>query len=245
MDRAIACAGGNRYRKGPSTCENPPLLDDGRQAGPASDWGKATSALRNAPITASPCRPHPDLVVVEGGAAIGRRRVGAGQHVDALAALMRAVGPDALGDDDAALTPSNSLACSTTSPRVLPISTRSPAAMPSSAASSGWISSCGLPSRFLEPGVSVKVELRKLRAGEVASRNGMLLVGDLDQVDMVGKSGQLGNRPVASHAFRRPVGRERAGPVRAEAELAVGMGEAVEEMRCLEIRLQVDPALSP
>ena len=47
-------------------------------------------------------RPHPHLVVVERRAAVWRAGVGAGQHVDALAALMRAIRPDAFGDDDAA-----------------------------------------------------------------------------------------------------------------------------------------------
>ena len=40
---------------------------------------------------------------MDGGAAIGRRRIGAGQHIDALAPFMRAVRPDAFGDHHAPL----------------------------------------------------------------------------------------------------------------------------------------------
>src|SRR5262245_38586779 len=43
-------------------------------------------------------RPEPHVVVVEGGAAIGRRLEGAGQRVDALPALEVIVGRDALDD---------------------------------------------------------------------------------------------------------------------------------------------------
>ena len=57
-------------------------------------------------------------------------------------------------------------------PRVLPRTTAAPSAMPSRAASSGWIITVGRPSRASEVGVSLNVELRKPRDGEVASRNG-------------------------------------------------------------------------
>ena len=69
-------------------------------------------------------------------------------------------------------TPSNNLAISVVSPRMLPSVTASPSAISSGAASSGWIITLGAPSRACEDGVSLKVVLRKLREGLVASRNG-------------------------------------------------------------------------
>ena len=51
--------------------------------------------------------------------------------------------------------------------------TRAPSAMPSRAASRGFTRSRGAPSRFREPGVSVKLVLRKLRAGGVIRRKGV------------------------------------------------------------------------
>ena len=135
------------------------------------------------------------LLSWNGRAAIGRGRVGAGQHVDALAALMRVVRPDALRRSPRrACSPSNSFACSTTSPRTLPISTRSPSAIPSLAASSGWISIPAGP--FLRSG---RLRLGEARVEEAARRRGrqperMLLVRHLDQVDMVGELRQAGRR---------------------------------------------------
>src|SRR5690606_1085886 len=46
-----------------------------------------------------PLHPHP--VVVERGAAAGGGGIGAGQDVDALAALVGGIRPDTFGDDDA------------------------------------------------------------------------------------------------------------------------------------------------
>ena len=71
----------------------------------------------------------------------------------------------------------------------------------------------------------------------------MLGVGGLDQVDMVRKFGELAIAALRPHALRRPVRRDGAGPVRPEAELAVLVREAVDEMRGLEIGLHVDPFL--
>ena len=51
--------------------------------------------------------------------------------------------------------------------------TRSPSVMPSSSASAGWIITFGIGWRFWLPGVSAKLELRKLRDGLVARRNGV------------------------------------------------------------------------
>ena len=68
--------------------------------------------------------------------------------------------------------PSNSFAVSVVSPRILPSVTASPSAISSEAASAGWIITLGAPSRACDDGVSLKVVLRKLRDGLVASRNG-------------------------------------------------------------------------
>ena len=79
----------------------------------------------------------------------------------------------------------------------------------------------------------MKLELRKLRAGEVASLNGCVVVGRLVDRPVVGQGRHLAPRPleaVVGVGGRRPVG--------AQVELAVGMGEAVEEMRLLERRRQ-------
>ena len=116
--------------------------------------------------------PHP--VVVEGRAAEGRDRVGAGERVDAVAVGKGGVRPDALGDENAAPEPVEDAARGE-SPRrgSLPSRTRAPSAMPRAAPSSGWISTSGRPpSFFRDDGVSLKDELRKERAGEVARRNG-------------------------------------------------------------------------
>src|SRR6201992_3635040 len=81
------------------------------------------------------------------------------------------------GNTDSAIstprrTPSNNLAVSVVSPRMLPSVTASPSAIPSGAASSGCIITLGAPSRACEDGVSLKLVLRKLREGLVAKRQG-------------------------------------------------------------------------
>ena len=72
----------------------------------------------------------------------------------------------------------------------------------------------------------------------------MLFVRHLDQVDMVGKLRQpaVGTERHA-HYLRRPVRREAPCPFRPEPEFSVGMAEALQEMRGLEIGLEIDPAL--
>src|SRR2546423_15430782 len=82
-----------------------------------------------------------------------------------------------LGKTDSAITtprhtPANRLAWRRTSPRALAKTTLSPSAMPRLAASAGWVITVGLPSFTREVGISVKVDLRKLRAGEVGGRIG-------------------------------------------------------------------------
>src|SRR3546814_126719 len=68
--------------------------------------------------------------------------------------------------------PSKKAARMTSEPCRLPSRTRCPSAMPRSAAAAGWISSVGRFSRFSDPGVSVKVVLRKERAGAATRRKG-------------------------------------------------------------------------
>src|SRR5260370_25991133 len=68
--------------------------------------------------------------------------------------------------------PSNNLAVDVGSTRVLPRVTASPSAIERRAASAGWIITDGAPSRASDDGVSLKLELRKLRDGLVARRNG-------------------------------------------------------------------------
>ena len=115
-----------------------------------------------------------------------------------------------------------------TSPRALPSTTGAPSAMPSAAASSGWIITVGPPpSLRRDVGVSVKVELRKLRAGEVARRNGCARVGLLDRRP----SGRAARASSADGPHRAVVAERHLRPVRLEAELAVRLGEAVEVVR--------------
>ena len=128
---------------------------------------------------------------------------------------------------------------------MLPTSTRSPSASAERAASSGWISSSGLTSLAFDAGVSVKVELRKLRAGEVASRNGCSASAISIRSTWSGNSGSSATGPYRPMLFGGRFGAAVPGPVRPEAELAVGVAEAVDEMRGLEIRLQVGPLSAP
>ena len=119
--------------------------------------------------------------VVEHRAAIGQPGIGADQRVDADAPDEGGVRPDALDHDHArAAGRRRASRGSATPPALVADSARSPSASPSRAASSGWISSGRPPSRFREPGVSVKVELRKLRAGAATRRNGCSGVGRVD-----------------------------------------------------------------
>ena len=111
--------------------------------------------------------------------------------------------------------------------------------MPSAAASSGWIITSGRRSRASEVGVSVKLELRKPRAGEVASRNGCSVSASSITSQWSGQLRHAGGAWVRCQRAERHV-----RPIRLEAEFAVRVGEAVEKMRRGEIRLAVDPALA-
>src|SRR5690606_12544538 len=71
----------------------------------------------------------------------------------------------------------------------------------------------------------------------------MLLVGNLDQVDMVRELRQRLKWPLKADRARRRVRNRGALPLRAEAELSIGMAEAVDVVRCLEFRLDVDPTV--
>ena len=203
-----------RARSGQRKGAGPPL--QARRAQTLTSW-KATPAERRDAVVAD---EHVDPPAVEEG---GRR-------------------PDALADQHAAArarrTAARAGACGRAS---LPISTTSPSPTPSPAASSGWISSSGRRSRASEVAVSVKDELRKLCAGEVASLNGCRSSAILVDRPVVGQA-----RHVAPGAAQAVVGERRAGPVRLEAEFSVRKAEAVEEMGLLERRLEIEPArLSP
>ena len=167
--------------------------------------------------------PDPDRGVVEHGAAVGVAGLGAGQRVDADAALEVLVRPDPLDDDHAALLARRAAGRGRRpAPRSLPSGTRSPSTTPSATQSSGFISAVGRRSRASEPGVSVKVELRNVRAGAATSRKGFSAVA----WSITSKwSGSLG-------IFAPPAAEAR--PVRLEAELPVRPRKAVEEMGGLE-----------
>ena len=109
---------------------------------------------------------------MERGAAIRRDRIGASQRVDPLRPhrprSARSI-PRSARRGARRRTASRAAAPRRACCRAPPCRRR---AMPSCAASSGWIITVGRCSRAIEVGVSLKVELRKLRAGDVASRNG-------------------------------------------------------------------------
>src|SRR5690606_37867433 len=71
----------------------------------------------------------------------------------------------------------------------------------------------------------------------------MCLVGHLDKVDMVRKVRQLLVWPENLDGFRRLVRSKSTIPLRLEAELAVRMAESVDVVGCVEVRLQVEPAV--
>ena len=118
--------------------------------------------------------------------------------------------------------------------------TTSPSASPSAAASSGCISAVGR--RFAR---ARGRRLGEARVEEVARRRGrelerMLVVGRLVDRPVVGQGRHVAPRPLEA-----VVGEGRGRPIRAQAEVAVGIGEAVEEMRLLERRLAIEPRCSP
>ncbi len=69
--------------------------------------------------------------------------------------------------------------------------------MPFAAASSGWIITLGRRSRAIEVGVSLKVELRKLRAGDVPSRNGCSAVASSITPQWSGSAGMSSTGPAS------------------------------------------------
>ena len=69
--------------------------------------------------------------------------------------------------------------------------------MPCAAASSGWIITVGRFSRAIDVGVSLKVELRKLRAGEVPSRNGYSAVASSITSQWSGSAGMSSTGPAS------------------------------------------------
>ena len=88
-------------------------------------------------------------------------------------------------------------------------------------------------------GVSLKVELRKPRDGEVASRNGCASSASSMMVQWSGSLGIAAIGPAWIGAAER-----HCRPVRLETKFAVRIGEAVEVVGGVEIRLAVDPFLA-
>ena len=126
-------------------------------------------------------RTQPHRGVVEHRAATGRAGIVAGQRIDADAAL------ETLRSARCSPPPARPAAGRRTRARAAPprrarcrAAPCSPSAMPSRAASSGCISTVGRPSRFRDDGISVKLVLRKLRAGAVTRRNGALAAAVVD-----------------------------------------------------------------
>ena len=118
--------------------------------------------------------PDPDLVVVEGRAAIGRDRVGAGEGVDAApvgigARSARSI-PRSARRGARRRTGARAGAPRRARCRARPRRRRRCRAAPRRR--DGSSPPAGRPPCAREVGVSLKVELRKPRAGEVASRNG-------------------------------------------------------------------------
>ena len=193
------------------------------------------------PLLIAASRPDPDLVVVERRAAIRRDRVGAGHRVDAACRRDRRRSarsiPRSARRGARLRTRGRAAAPARACCRSRPPRRRRCRAF---AASSGWIITSGRP-RFCarEVGVSLKVELRKPRDGEVASRIGCAVVGLLDDGPVVGQLRHLRDRAGVIGAAERHV-----RPVRLEAEFSVRIGEALDVVRGLEVRLAVDPFLA-
>ena len=176
---------------------------------------------------------QPHRGIVEHRATSGRSGIVAGQRVDADAAFERRARPDAFRHQHARLqTRRTTRACSTTSPRALPSRTLSPSAMPSARR---IIADASAPSAVLRAaanvGVSVKLVLRKLRAGAVTS-------GTADPASLHRSLGHV----IGQSRHARLVRPERA-PSRARNETACPAAGTREEMRILERRRGVDPAL--
>ena len=176
-------------------------------------------------------RSEPDAVVVEGAAAGGGGLVGAGQGIDAAAILEGLVGPDQFGDQTPRRRPSKALACRVTVPRRCRGEPWRRRRCPSPRDHRDGRRRSGGPSRFRDDGVSLKVELRKVRAGLVARRNGEFRVRLLDAGPMIGQGRHIVDRAEGADARLEA----HVLPVRLEAIFAVGMGEAIEEMRILEV----------
>ena len=128
-------------------------------------------------------------------------------------------------------SPSKGSAKTVTDPLSLPMRTRSPSATPSLRQSPGWILARGRSSCFRPVGVSVKLELRKLRDGRGHQAEGAAFVGLVDDRVVVRKLGHPGME------------RTERGPVRREAEAPVGGREPGGEMALFEGRAAIDPAL--
>ena len=141
--------------------------------------------------------PDPDLVVVEGSAADRRDRIGASQRVDAAAADMISCWDEPIRRSArrgarrrTVLRPAWSRpGCCRASRR----RRRRCRARPHRADGS---SRAALPSRACEDGVSLKVVLRKLREGLVASRNGCAVSASSITAQWSGSDGILSMSPI-------------------------------------------------
>ena len=193
---------------------------------PPAIEGRVTSSL-----------PHPHLIIVERGAAERRHRVGAGECVDAAAVGVSRIRPDRFGDQHAAAHAVEQLG-------VQAHLTAAVAEHDRIAVGDG--ERCGIlridhHHRPAFPGQRGR-RLGETRIEKAARRRGgqpkrMLGVGLLDHGPVVGQ-----RRNVRS-MIAVPAAERHGRPIRLEAELAVGIREALEIMRGGEIRLAVDPAV--
>ena len=118
-------------------------------------------------------RAHPDRGVVERGAAVGRHRIGADQHVDADAVEIGVARPVAFDDDDArARRLRRPRAQAHLAARIAEHAPASPRRRPAAPRPARGSARAARPRAAIEPGVSVKVVLRKPRAGGTTRRNG-------------------------------------------------------------------------
>ena len=148
----------------------------------------AAVPTRSTASSAGSCQTASTRVVVEGGAAARRDRVGAGERVDAAAVAIGGIRPDRLGDQHPA-------AQAVEMPRVQAHLARAYCRAPTSVAVGDAVHGrvvrmdhhLGRPSFARELGISVNVELRKPRAGEVASRNGCSASASSIDLPMIGQ----------------------------------------------------------
>ena len=151
-----------------------------------------------------------------------RRRgpaIGAGQRVDAVAVLeMRRSARCSRRSGRRGCRPSNASACSVTSPRSLPMRTGAPSAIPSCCRIVGMDHDARPALRFARlVGVSLKDELRKVRAGDGREPEGMASRRPSRSTSQWSGKPGMSTREPHGRCCARPARR----PVRLEAELPV------------------------